>query len=399
MCFLKIINLLGVIFVQDGVGTHVGPGRSISNHLVILEYFFMHKMLSKLQAVVYFTCADDGIGKFDRSMLSQQDSMDFFIFGLNEPEKICDSRDDPGDVCEWTGVICNGDGEVEEFQWICKNEDGTGTLGFEFLPCSMKSLRMFMNALSSTIQLAGLPEKMEVISLASNKLTANPTKDTSPWWVGPVPQFWGKPRTFSNPLSCFCHGADPIDGHRKVVGQDQYPALGEVRETAKLLPRGESPWWRDEGRHLLILCLFSIRGMRLAHMHNAKSREHAHTCRKARAIFKLRYKNKTNKLTGSLDLDSLPHAFRKLYLSNNKFTVRRSEDPGTGPWHVSGGGVSPEHIHHHRDKTRALVASMICIGTCSENSRSPRIKFVRHMFNTNSPEKSPSKTFPNASKV
>ena len=84
-------------------------------------------------------------------------------------------------------------------------------------------------------------------------------KDTSPWWVGPVPQFWGKPRTFSNPSSCFCHGADPIDGHRKVVGQDQYPALGEVRETAKLLPRGESPWWRDEGRHLLILCCFNPR--------------------------------------------------------------------------------------------------------------------------------------------
>ena len=78
-----------------------------------------------------------------------------------------------------------------------------------------------------------------------------------------------------------------------MVGQDQYPALGEVRETAKLLPRGESPWWRDEGRHLLILCLFSIRGMRLAHTNNAKSREHAHTCRKARAILKLRYKNKT----------------------------------------------------------------------------------------------------------
>ena len=96
-------------------------------------------------------------------------------------------------------------------------------------------------------------------------------KDTSPWWVGPVPQFWGKPRTFLNPSSCFCHGADPIDGHRKVVGQDQYPALGEVRETAKLLPRGESPWWRDEGRHLLILCLFSIRGMRLAHMITRKA--------------------------------------------------------------------------------------------------------------------------------
>ena len=84
-----------------------------------------------------------------------------------------------------------------------------------------------------------------------------------------------------------------------MVGQDQYPALGEVRETAKLLPRGQSPWWRDEGRHLLILCLFSIRGMRLAHMINAKSREHAHTCRKARAICKLRYKQ-TNVLSGTV---------------------------------------------------------------------------------------------------
>ena len=104
-----------------------------------------------------------------------------------------------------------------------------------------------------------------------------------------------------------------------MVGQDQYPALGEVRETAKLLPRGESPWWRDEGRHLLILCLFSIRGMRLAHMHNAKSREHAHTCRKARAIFKLRYKNKTNQMSGTICLTSLPPALEDLVLDNNNF--------------------------------------------------------------------------------
>ena len=105
------------------------------------------------------------------------------------------------------------------------------------------------------------------------------------------------------------------------MGQDQYPALGEARETAKLLPRGESPWWRDEGRHLLILCLFSIRGMRLAHMHNAKSREHAHTYRKARAILKLRYKNKNkNNLTGTLDLASLPISMENLNLAGNKFT-------------------------------------------------------------------------------
>ena len=31
------------------------------------------------------------------------------------------------------------DGKVEEFWWICKKEHGTGTLGFEFLPCSIKT--------------------------------------------------------------------------------------------------------------------------------------------------------------------------------------------------------------------------------------------------------------------
>ena len=319
-------------------------------------------MLSKVYSAVFFACADDGIGKFDRSMLSQQELMELFIFGLNKPGKVCGNRDELADVCEWKGITCNHDGEVEEFHWVFKQD--TGTLGFEFLPCSMKTLRMFMNALSGTIQLNYLPGMMEAVflndnqlngsldldrlpaavrslflnsneftgkvslenlpkclkqlKLSQNQLSANPTKDTSPWWVGPVPQFWGKPRTFLNPSSCFCHGADPIDGHRKVVGQDQYPALGEVRETAKLLPRGESPWWRDERRHLLTLCLYSIRGMRLAHTNNAKSREHAHTCRKARAILKLRYKNKNKKSAQWHNMFNIPSASLTISLSRKK---------------------------------------------------------------------------------
>ncbi|KNH06703.1 hypothetical protein XU18_2491, partial [Perkinsela sp. CCAP 1560/4] len=64
--------------------------------------------------------------------------------------------------------------------------------------------------------------------------------------------------------------------------------------------------------------LFSIRGMRLAHMHNAKSREHAHTCRKARAIFKLRYKK--NQLSGSVVLMQLPGSLNKLHLANNRLS-------------------------------------------------------------------------------
>ncbi|KNH08590.1 leucine-rich repeat protein [Perkinsela sp. CCAP 1560/4] len=58
--------------------------------------------------------------------------------------------------------------------------------------------------------------------------------------------------------------------------------------------------------------------MRLAHMKNAKSREHAHTCRKARAILKLRYKKK-NQLSGTICLTALPPALECLRLSQNNF--------------------------------------------------------------------------------
>ena len=205
--------------------------------------------------------------------------------------------------------------KVEKLSLSCNQL--TGSLDMDGLPATVRTLSLSQNKFTGNISLENLPKCLKQLKLSQNQLSANPTKDTSPWWVGPVPQFWGKPRTFLNPSSCFCHGADPIDGHRKVVGQDQYPALGEVRETAKLLPRGESPWWRDERRHLLILCLFSIRGMRLAHMHNAKSREHAHTCRKARAIFKLRYKK--NQLSGTICLTCLPPALEVMCLYMNNF--------------------------------------------------------------------------------
>ena len=74
----------------------------------------------------------------------------------------------------------NADGEVGEFQWTDKEEDGTGTLGFEFLPYSMKTVRMFRNALSGTIQLADLPGKTEAVNLGGNQLTSSLDLDSLP---------------------------------------------------------------------------------------------------------------------------------------------------------------------------------------------------------------------------
>ncbi|KNH04520.1 hypothetical protein XU18_4251 [Perkinsela sp. CCAP 1560/4] len=56
-------------------------------------------------------------------------------------------------------------------------------------------------------------------------------------------------------------------------------------------------------------------------MNNAKSREHAHTCRKARAIFKLRYKNKKNVFTGTVHLTALPVNMQLINFEKNKITT------------------------------------------------------------------------------
>ena len=156
-------------------------------------------------------------------MLSQQELMELFIFGLNKPEKICGSRDDPNDVCEWEGITCNDDGEVKRFLWVSKQQNGTGTLGFEFLPCSMKAVSMFLNALSGTIQLADLPEKMEELSLSFNQLTGSLDLDGLPATVRELD------------LSRNKFTANPTKGHLSVVGWTSTPVLGEAKNLFKPL--------------------------------------------------------------------------------------------------------------------------------------------------------------------
>ena len=49
-------------------------------------------------------------------------------------------------------------------------------------------------------------------------------KVISSWWAGIVPRLGGSQEP-SKLSSCFCFGADPIDGRRKVVDEDQHLAM------------------------------------------------------------------------------------------------------------------------------------------------------------------------------
>ena len=139
---------------------------------------------------------------------------------------------------------CNVDGEVEVYEW--NNKHQAGTLGFKFLPCTMKTLRMFKNALSGTIQLADLPGKIEVVYLYENQITGILNLDSLPATVRELDlslnEFTGD-ISLENLPTCLEYlslsenqlSANPTKGHLSVVGWTSTPGLGEAKNRFKPL--------------------------------------------------------------------------------------------------------------------------------------------------------------------
>ena len=104
------------------------------------------------------------------------------------------------------------------------------------LPATMKDLRPSNNQFIGEVSLESLPQRLQYLDIANNQLSANPTGDGGPGSV----QGWtsttaSQHRTFLNPdRRRFCHGHQRLaGGHRMIcIGQDQYPALGEIRDIA-----------------------------------------------------------------------------------------------------------------------------------------------------------------------
>ena len=238
-------------------------------HLSVFQPLRTEKMfLSAVALVDPISC-----GRLDADSLPHQTLMELLVGDFDDTECFRDEDGGFKDIRTWYGVVVNTDGLVCSIEWEsaeqidifgegnipCGLVSPGGCINMHWIPSSVTAFTACELNLSGSMDTRAFSHHLVSLSVGDNRFHANPTKghlSVVGWTSTPV---WGKPRTFLNPSSCFCHGADPIDGHRKVVGQDQYPALGEVRETAKLLPRGESPWWRDEGRHLLILCCFNPR--------------------------------------------------------------------------------------------------------------------------------------------
>ena len=60
-------------------------------------------------------------------MLSQQSLMELCIFGLDNVDDICESQENPTDVCICEGVMCNTVSEVVYCNWLLRGQRGTTT--------------------------------------------------------------------------------------------------------------------------------------------------------------------------------------------------------------------------------------------------------------------------------
>ncbi|KNH04355.1 transposase IS204/IS1001/IS1096/IS1165 family protein [Perkinsela sp. CCAP 1560/4] len=110
------------------------------------------------------------LGRLDYTSLSPQALMESLIGGFDEVGSICGSREEPKDLAEWEGVTVEEDLMVKVIDW------------------SEMSL-----SVSFDVQWA--PPSIITMDIGGNLL-----------------------------------GADPMEGHPFVVGQDQYPSMGRFRK-------------------------------------------------------------------------------------------------------------------------------------------------------------------------
>ena len=163
-----------------------------------------------------------------------------FILEINKHKWASVHCDASFDVSISTGVTCSADSKVETLTWLRRNEKGTATIGFALL-LLLKNIEIPCNGLGGTIKFADLPEKIESFYRKESQLTGSLDPD--------------------NLLAAKWRGSK----NRQITSK------GTISLVARRGKTSTNP------------LLFSIRGIRLAHMNTDKSRWRAHTCRKARA--------------------------------------------------------------------------------------------------------------------
>ena len=94
-----------------------------------------------------------------------------FIFGLGTVNDMCGSRDNPQEVFKYKRVRLYSKGDINIYTWVNYRSDGTGIVDLQFLLSRIRKANISLDALSDTVDLSCLSDRMKVFKLIQNLLT------------------------------------------------------------------------------------------------------------------------------------------------------------------------------------------------------------------------------------
>ena len=119
------------------------------------------------------------LGRFEKSMLSDQDRMDLFFTPEKPEEARRELSGDEADACSWTGISCD-QGSVTHIDWHRSDLEAVGSINFEMLPPKLSMLNFYSQELAGDMNVSFLPETLTVFCVQSCLFTGSLDFSTLP---------------------------------------------------------------------------------------------------------------------------------------------------------------------------------------------------------------------------
>ena len=113
-----------------------------------------------------FLCADFSMmGRFDPSMLTEQQMLELFFTPKDVNEARADLRGDADDGCTWTGIYCNNHENITRIEWCSWDVRLIGSIDFQRIPPHTEFINLYNQALTGTMDATGFPDSLIEICL------------------------------------------------------------------------------------------------------------------------------------------------------------------------------------------------------------------------------------------
>ena len=121
----------------------------------------------------------DGLGRFEKCMLTDQDRMNLFF----TPEKPADAwrelAGDEADACSWVGITCDAE-NITHIEWSSSDLDLVGSINFDVLPPKLLELSLYDQKLVGEMNVSNLPETLNIFCVESCLFTGSLDFSTLP---------------------------------------------------------------------------------------------------------------------------------------------------------------------------------------------------------------------------